>query len=84
MARRFYEGSYEGADERRRQEREDGMMVKEDRGAIANLPKEVVYMQYPIEGGMMPEDLSDSFHSVDRQMDEDNSQARKHLKPKKV
>jgi len=83
MAKRFYEG-YAGMDERRRQEKEDSMMIKEDKGAIANLPKEVVYKQYPREGSVMPEDLRDGLGSVDEQMNVDKAGVRKNFNPKKV
>lgn len=87
MAKRHHEsyrGDYEGHEGRRRQEMMDGMMIKEDHSAIANMPQNVMIKDWPREGGYMPENLDDTLRGVDRQMDLDNSKKHSHLVPKKV
>jgi len=63
---------------------ENGQMIKEDHRAIANLPQEVMIKPYPMTGPYLPEDLEDSIHGVDAQMDYDDNQRRAHFYPKKV
>jgi hypothetical protein len=75
---------YAGGGARRRMELEDGGMIHEDHSAIANLPQNVMMKPYPKTGPYMPEDLDDRIEGVDRQMDFDDSQRRKHFFPKKV
>ena len=45
--KRYYSGSYEGPEARMSQEAQDSGMIKEDRGAIANLPQNVMMKEYP-------------------------------------
>lgn len=75
---------YEGMPTSMRSELEDGQMIREDHRAIANLPQEVMIKPYPMTGPYMPEDLEDSIHGVDAQMDYDDSQRRANFYPKKV
>lgn len=77
-------GHYEDPHSRRRQEMEDAGMIHEDKSAIANMPQEVMIKPYPMSGRYMPEDLDDTIHGVDRQMDYDDSQRQKTFMPKKV
>lgn len=77
------EGYYEGASERRRQEMEDGGMIREDKSAIANLPQDVMIKAYPKTGPYMPEMLDDTLRGVDKQIDGDDSQRRKTFNPHK-
>lgn len=79
----YGEGYYEGHHERRRQEMEDGGMIREDRSAIANLPQEVMMKAYPKTGPYMPEDLDDTIRGVDKQIDGDDSQRRRTFNPHK-
>ena len=84
MAKRHYsDGMYEGHEGRRKQEMEDGGMIREDRSAIANLPQEVMMKAYPKTGPYMPEDLNDTISGVDSQMDGDDSQRRLSFNPHK-
>ena len=76
--------SYAGYDERRRQENVDFHMISEDHGAIANLPQDVKYHAYPRSHEYMDENLDDTMHGIDAQIDYDESQGRKHMKPKKI
>jgi hypothetical protein len=83
MAKRYHEGNYEGMMGRRKQEMEDGGMIREDKSAIANLPQEVMMKPYPKTGPYMPEMIDDTIRGVDKQMDEDDSQRARHFKPHK-
>jgi hypothetical protein len=84
MAKRYHDGMYEGSSGRRSQEMEDAGMIREDHGAIANLPQEVMIKHYPKSGAYMPEPLDDTIRGIDMQMDYDDSKRRAHFKPKKV
>lgn len=75
---------YAGADPRRRQELEDAGMIHEDHNAIANLPQGVKMAYWPKGGMYLPEELDDRISGIDRQMDRDGSQLKKHFAPKKV
>ncbi len=78
------EGHYAGIDARRTQEMQDGGMIRENPAAIANLPQEVMIKPYPMTGPYLPEVLEDTIKGVDAQMDQDDSQRRKHFFPKKT
>ncbi|HVW99279.1 MAG TPA: hypothetical protein VHA52_02395 [Candidatus Babeliaceae bacterium] len=80
---RYLHGYYEGPHERRRQEMEDGGMIREDHAEIANMPQEVMIKPYPKTGPSLPEEIDDTIRGIDRQMDEDDSQRRKHFRPHK-
>lgn len=75
---------YAGVEARRTQEMQDAGMIREDLGAIANLPQQVMFKEYPKTGPYMPEGLNDDISGVDQQMDYDDSQRRRHFYPKKV
>jgi len=77
------EGEYAGLQKRRREEMEDGGMIRDDYAAIANLPQQVMIKPYPKTGPYMPEVLDDTLRGIDEQMDADDSQRRKHFKPHK-
>lgn len=84
MGKSISEGSYAGAEPRRRQEMADAGMIHEDHNAIANLPQEWRISAYPKTGPYMPEGLDDTLRGVDQQMDYDDSQRARHFYPKKV
>lgn len=71
MAKKFY-GSYEGIDERRRQEASDAAMMGSARGH-ANMPQEVIMKDYPKVGSSMPENLDDTMKGIDKQIKADSS-----------
>lgn len=77
MARKRFHGSYEGVDERRRQEHADSMMISEDKGAVANLPQQVVMREWPSVGYTGFEGLDDTIRGVDQQMNDDARGGRK-------
>lgn len=94
MAKRYHEpkmrkhgragsGYYEGADERREQERADFSMISEDRSAVANLPQMVKYHDWPRAGHYARYELDDTIKGIDHQESEDGSQMMKHLQPGK-
>ena len=79
MARRRYysskkvgAGYYAGVDSRRRQEREDGGMISEDRNAIANLPQGVIMREYPKDGYAQYPHLDDTYKGIDHQINRDS------------
>jgi hypothetical protein len=77
-------GYYEGADERRAQERMDFHMISEDRSAVANLPQHVIQHDWERPNNRYAKyDLDDTVRGIDRQEDEDASQMKKHLQPGK-
>lgn len=82
-SRHMYEGSYEGMDGRRKQEREDGAMIREDRKAVANLPQNVMYHEWPKARHYHDYGLDDTIRGIDRQENEDNAGMERHLQPGK-
>jgi hypothetical protein len=78
------EEHYASHDERRRQENLDFHMISEDHNAIANLPQSVHYFEYPKIHGWTPEDLDDTMHGVDAQINFDDSKKMSHFHPKKI
>jgi hypothetical protein len=74
---------YAGVDMRRRMEHLDGMMINEDRHAIANLPQHVVYREYSEARNYMPEHLDDTIRGVDNQIGMDDRERSRLLNPKK-
>lgn len=74
---------YAGFDDKKRRELEDGNMIREDRGAIANLPQNVVYRQYGYKAYGTPEELMDDITGVDRQMEMDDRKMQRFMQPEK-
>lgn len=74
MAKRFY-GSmpYAGADNRYKMEKIDGGMLNEDRSAIANMPQDVKYHEWPGMGQYAQYSLNDNIFGVNDQMRSDVS-----------
>lgn len=82
--KRYYNEMYAGMDARRRREMEDYYMIKEDHSAIANLPQDVKYVEYPKYGeGYLPERLDDTARGIEDQVAADDRMMMKHLKPEK-
>lgn len=78
------EGSYEGMKNRRHMEMKDAGMIREDHSQIANMPQGVKYMGWPkAEYGRLDSDLDDSISGVNRQMNRDEDQGRKGMRPHK-
>lgn len=86
MAKKYYgsEGNYVGMEARLDQEREDGMMLREDPYAIANMPQDVKIKMYPKDGRGLPEDLDDTIVGVDRTISMNKDKMRRYMKPTKV
>jgi hypothetical protein len=76
-------GHYEGPANRLHQESVDGSMIHEDRGAVANLPQEVIMKTYPMNRGYMPDGLDDTIRGIDSQVDKDENKRREHFAPHK-
>ena len=82
---RYHDGKYDGVESRRRQEAQDGSMIREDHTAMANLPQGVVMKPWAEHEAYLPEELDDTIHGIDRQINVlDNGKRNKHLEPKKV
>lgn len=80
-----HEGMYEGADARRKQEREDSSMFGASQHQhFANMPTEVIFKTVGQPHSGMPEGLDDTMKGVDRQIGKDEMDLHKHLHPKKV
>jgi hypothetical protein len=74
---------YAGAEPRRRQEMADAGMIHEDQRQVANLPQDVKYSPYPVNGPYLPEGIDDTLRGVDAQMDFDDKKRAEHFFPKK-
>ena len=89
MARYFAskntQGSYEGVDERRKQENEDSSLFgKSQTKYFANMPTEVIFKSVAEPFGGMTDGLDDTLRGVDKQIERDIRGMDKHLMPKKV
>jgi len=75
---------HDSANERRHLEMKDAGMISEDKSQVANMPQSVVYKSYSSEKyGMMDERINDRVSGIDEQVRDDESKARKHMKPTK-
>ncbi len=76
------DGLYGGRDmyepSERRMEYRSGEMVTEDRKAIANLPQNVVYREYPRERAYLRTNLDDTMAGIDMQQSDDVDMANRH------
>lgn len=84
MAKRHYDGKYEGIESRRTQEMQDAGMIRENPAAIANLPQEVMIKPWPDAGSYMPENIDDTIKGINRQVAMDDGKRAAHNVPKKV
>jgi hypothetical protein len=62
----------------RRMEYRSGMMISEDRYAIANMPQHVVYEEYPKGRMYLRTNLDDTMSGIDMQQSEDVGMANRH------
>lgn len=74
---------YDSYDTARAQERRDASMLHEDRTAIANMPQQVIYREYPKVRGYLNPNLDDTISGIDRQMEMDNKKRDENLQPEK-
>jgi hypothetical protein len=70
---------YVGYDPARKQEMEDGSMIREDHNAVANLPQHVIYHAWRNEPAYMHYHLDDTIRGIDKQIDTDEMDARRHF-----
>lgn len=77
------EGSYEGLESARNQERRDAMMIYEDHSAVANLPQQVIYKPWPSARHYTDYGLDDTISGIDHQENLDNRKMEEHLQPEK-
>jgi hypothetical protein len=76
-------GMYEGNAGRRHQEMKDAGMIHEDKQAVANMPQGVMYKPWPSSYVGLDSRLDDTISGVNRQMDMDDREAKRHNVPKK-
>lgn len=74
---------YAGYDNKVMMERRDAGMIHEDHSAVANLPRNVKYVEYPQVGYNSDPALNDRLSGVDGQMNEDRADMFKGFFPKK-
>lgn len=75
---------YSGMEPRRRQEMQDAGMLHEDHRAVANLPQDVKYHDWPGDRrGYLDGYLNDDISGINRQMAQDEGQAKRFLEPHK-
>ncbi len=72
------EGYYAGPDPRQRESLEDSHMIHEDHRAVANLPQDVKYHEWPHAMYAQYPNLDDSAIGIDDQMRRDHNRMRKH------
>lgn len=77
MAKRFYEPSSKSLESR------DSGMLGYDRSAVANMPQDVKYYAWPKPGYYLDGKLDDTIRGIDKQIGEDDSGAKRHLKMNK-
>lgn len=70
--------------DQRAQEHSDGEMMSSGGGEHANMPQSVVMRDWASSHNYMSEGLNDGKSGIDAQVGEDEGQAHRHLKPKKV
>lgn len=66
-----------GYNNERRQEAQDFGMIKEDRSAVANLPRDVMIKPFPHCPYGLESSLDDTIRGIDRQIGADDSAARR-------
>lgn len=76
------DGMYGGRDmyepSERRMEYRSGEMITEDHRAIANMPQQVVYREYPRERAYLRTNLDDTMSGIDMQQGDDVGMANRH------
>jgi len=71
MAKRYYD-SVSGSE-----------MISSTNSGFANMPKEVVFKEYPKNDGFLKENLNDGMSGIDNQIKKDNSKKNSNLQPEK-
>ena len=74
---------YASRDVRRKAEDRDGGMLSEDMNAIANMPQEVRYHEWPKVQYNNDYDINDGIRGIDNQMRDDMSKEKKGRFPEK-
>lgn len=70
--------------DRRKEEMRDAGMLHENHSEVANMPQEVKYHAWPKpKYGLMDSELDDTIAGINHQMDRDEEQGRKGMKPHK-
>lgn len=74
---------YADYDSRRAMEDESYYMIHEDKSAMANLPQEVMIKKFPRNGGNLDPYLDDTQTGIDRQINDDSNQMKRHISKSK-
>ena len=70
--------------DRRREEMRDAGMLHEDHNEVANMPQDVKYHPWSKPSyGLMDSNLDDTISGINKQMDRDEEQGRKGMRPHK-
>lgn len=77
MAKRYKSMPMHEASERA-EERRAGGMLSEDHSAIANMPQEVIYREYPKNELYLNSKLDDTMEGIKKQQNEDVGMANRH------
>lgn len=72
-----------GLKNRERMEASDYSMISEDHSAIANLPQQPIYKEWPKVNYHGDFEMEDNIGGIDRQIDSDSAGMRKHRSTKK-
>lgn len=83
MAKKRFHGEYEGMENRRKSEMRDGGMLTDDKSAIANMPQNVRYHDWGGNYKGFDSNLDDTISGINKQMDMDEAEAKRHNMPKK-
>jgi hypothetical protein len=74
---------YDAMESRRKSEMRDAGMLSDDKSAIANMPQNVRYHDWPGSYRGLDSYLNDDISGINNQMEMDDRGARKNLVPKK-
>jgi len=69
--------------EEKKQEKRDGGMLNSATGEVANMPQDVKYHAWPTAHDYMGGNLDDTITGINKQIGEDESAAKRHLKNNK-
>lgn len=78
MAKRRFHEEYAGKAMSREMQGRDSGMISENKGAVANMPQEVMYKPWPKADHYLSGDLNDNIRGIDSQMDEDGREMKRH------
>lgn len=75
---------YAGVDPRRKIELAEGGMVREDRNAMANLPRQAIHCEYPQAPFYNSQYIDDTVRGEDNELDDDGKSNQRFQNPYKA